>query len=347
MVHRGVPEADQPELKRQRALRLAAPGFTVLELTIALGLASVLALSVLSQNLEVVRQQMYYVSRSNLAQDTLLVADYFSSQLQAAGGGAVLPYMAIWVENSCGPRGPLPGCGGSDRVTISTSVNNAANPLLQCPITAQPAPNQIQGGAPGSCCFTPAFAPAQLFITAPGGASYSQVFAATLNPATCIITYIAGQASGHDALPNPLNWTGATVTPVSVATYYLDPVQHQIFRYSDSTGLGLLNATTNQELLANIFDLQAELGYDLDGTNNLVDLGSPADSWLYNFPGESWGWACSRRPCPARSRWWGSVWPWGPRPAISRPERRQEPPSSWMGRSGASRVGISGAFFSR
>jgi prepilin-type N-terminal cleavage/methylation domain-containing protein len=263
-------------------MTLGQKGFTILEVLISLSISAFLILIVMSQNLSFVQQQLYSVTHSNLAQDSILDASYLSQVIENSGGGAVRSWMSVWVDNGCPSRSGFPDClTSSDRLTV---VDSQTTPL-DCPISAQATPNSmiLQGNlCTASNLFNGAYGQQLMLVL---GNSYSQVYVTAYDAATQTLTYAAGPASPNDSAA--ADWSKGTVSVVQVRTYYVSTSSNQLMVFSDTDHTGIANPANTSTLADYVFDLQAALGVDLQGNNILTDTNSNTDEWLYNAAGDA------------------------------------------------------------
>ncbi|MGE4132799.1 MAG: PilW family protein [Bdellovibrionales bacterium] len=263
-------------------------GFTLTELLIAMGVG-VFLISV-SVTLHVVNLNQFRSTelRSYMAQDSLLLSDFFRTKIMAVGGGPIRGWMGLWPENNCNARLFMPNCLGSDRLSMST----LRFPIQSCAVTGQPLPNRIQAAfvAPGVCCLSAAnpgevdFDNRHAMLVL--GDFYRQVYLTNLNAGTCQADMSAGQAAGGDSFGGLPNWTGGTVSLVDVETYFVDPTTHQLNQFIDANNNNVADTNEVAAIVDGVFDLQVALGYDFaisDG--NIAEAADGSnDEWLFNNP---------------------------------------------------------------
>lgn len=260
-------------------------GYSLIEVMIAVGLSSFLLFIAMSQSVSMTQTQFQYISRSNLAQDALTITNYFGHEFGEIGGASVRPWMSAYLENNCALRGPFPDCDGSDRLTLTSSVI----PAQECFVTANPSSNVLTVAmSAGVCCLNPAMLNQNFMITQ--GLFYSEVFASSIDTLACSMTFAPGQASPNDALPpSPVDWSGGTITMVTVKTIYWDSSLKQVKQYSDFNNNAQIDPGEMNILADQVLDIQFSLGLDINGDSNLIDTASNTDNYLFNSPGENWG----------------------------------------------------------
>lgn len=252
-------------------------GFTLVEVLLSLGITSFLLLVTVSLGVDLSRSRFDMINKGSLAQDALLLSSYFTSHLQAIGGGSVRPWMSVWVENNtCAARGVFPACNGSDRLTTVTTTSNYACTVLS-QVSSDTLEFQVNAGV---CCLSTATANTPAMLTL--GSSYAQIRLETIDLGACRATYSAGQAAGNNSLPAVANWGTGVMTSVSISTFFLDTATHQLQRFVDGNDNGTAEPGELSTLVDQIYDLQVAIGYDRDLNGRLVDDGSGADEWLYN-----------------------------------------------------------------
>ena len=100
-------------------------GFTLLEVSIAAGIGSMLIL--LSSNVLSKQQALAKTLESQIYdyEYNRTISRKLGNIFEAAGGGLLAPYQAVNVENNCAARSPFPDCLSSDRVSILLTANKA------------------------------------------------------------------------------------------------------------------------------------------------------------------------------------------------------------------------------
>lgn len=263
-------------------------GFTIVEMLIAMAIATFLIAGAMTAHVSNLGFYKTTETRSTLYQDSLLLIDFLRGELMQAGGGSIRAWMGIWVEDDCAARAPLPACGDSDRVTLTTLTI----PMQECAITGQPAVNAIQVAfsAPGVCCLQPQAAGESSFlnrhIMLTLGDYYTQAFATAVDLNTCRLTYSSGQAAPNNMPPPSASYSNGAVSLVSVQTLYLDTGARMLRRFSDVNNNGAIDGTESVIIADGVFDLQLALGYDFNVPDgNIAETADGLnDEWLYNAP---------------------------------------------------------------
>lgn len=268
-------------------------GFSLVEVLIAMGIATFIIVISTGVHISNLRYFRTTEGRTNIYQDAILISEFFRNELMAAGGGSVRGWMGLWVEDNCNARAPLPGCAGSDRVTISS----VTVPLQECPITGQLGGGRVQVAftSPGICCMQPQAADEKTYldknVMVTLGDYTAQYYVRAVNLQFCQADLVPGQAYGGSNLPPapavpPYNWTNGTMSMISVETFYWDSAANTLKRFIDKNNDGAPQSDEDVVVADNIFDLQFALGYDFnlaDGNINETANGA-SDEWLYNNP---------------------------------------------------------------
>jgi len=261
-------------------------GFSLVEMLVALAASMLILVAVMGLYLFSFNAYLSMQNRSSLAQDSMLLVDYFRNELFVAGGGAVRGWMGIWVEDNCTARSVFPACNGSDRVTISS----ATVPLQQCTITGMVGGKLQIAFSAGICCLTKQAGqidyknnPVALTLNS----FFHSSFAVDEDTAACTLTISDGQARGGDSDGGTIDWSGGMVTLMQVETLYWDSINSQIVRFQDLNNNGAVDLGEMSIVAVGVYDFQVALGYDFnpaDG-NILTTANGVNDEWLYNAPG--------------------------------------------------------------
>jgi type II secretory pathway pseudopilin PulG len=257
-------------------------GFTLTEIMIAAGVAVFLIIG--AAQLMVTQSQLQASASSLILTegDLLLMEDYFVRKISAGGGNSLSPWNSYWVEDACAARGPFPACDSSDRLTIVDSISAST-----CAVTGS-TPSGLDhdlniSNAGGCCLLSLDLTNAQTMLVL--GSTYGQRFVTAVDTGACTVHVTPGPNANHDSSPAVVDWTGATISPISIATIYLDTTTNELHSYTY-----LRNTTSDLIIADQIFDFQAALGFDLPLSDGVVtDTGSTTDEWLYNASGDAWG----------------------------------------------------------
>lgn len=308
--------------------RSSLRAFNLLEVAVASVLVGIVAIAAISSFAVLNRQLVRLQAETRASDDAKTLIDFIVGDLQAVGGGAVRPWMALWVEDGadaasatrCGGT-QFTGCGpvgsASDRLTLALVVPDSRT----CPIVSMTATDIFTTGTGASCCFVQLLAEGGGFVDPPlslnffmhavavqGGAS-RQVSLSNLvdpppGPLTCSMSWTPGPMAGidnvdgddlYDADPADLDaaavlpavFNNGVVAAVTIRTLYLDETTHELLSFTDKRGFNgvavAIDPDENKRIASNVFDFQAQLGYDGDPADGrLVDISSATDEWLYN-----------------------------------------------------------------
>lgn len=293
--------------------------FSLLEVAVAAALAGVVAAAAVSAFAVLNRQLVRLQAETRASDDAKTLIDFIVGDLQAVGGGAVRPWMALWVEDGadaasatrCVNFNQAP-CGTSDRMTMAIVVPNTET----CPIVSMTNATLTTTGTGLGCCFSEVFdekggftdpldGELRMHVILTNGSRNRQVSLSTLDNITCTMKWAAGPLAGvdnvdGDTLFDPIDpdaaavlpsvFDGGSISAVGVQTLYLDETAHELRSFRDLrdfNGAAIhISSSESKRIASDVYDLQFQLGYDGDPADGrLVDLGTNSDEWLYNTTG--------------------------------------------------------------
>jgi prepilin-type N-terminal cleavage/methylation domain-containing protein len=282
-------------------------GFSLLELAISMAIAGIVVAAASTVAVNVMRVLKLQGKMSIADQDARRLVDFVVGRMQASGGGAVRPWMGLWLEENCAARAGLPGCSGHDRLTV-IDVDTTRNTCTIASVSATSI--TFVPEADGSCCYDwPSTAlPDSLFPNQFTGQSLMLVNGRDRWTMVTPTAPIAGAACSYGlSSVRPLAaWADAQGTVVGVfdggtavaaapRTLYVDdlpsaaaalPVETQppthLVEWFDRNRNGVLETNEKSIVFPGLYDFQVSLGYDEPEDGTVVDQGSATDEWRGN-----------------------------------------------------------------
>ncbi|MDP2342182.1 MAG: prepilin-type N-terminal cleavage/methylation domain-containing protein [Deltaproteobacteria bacterium] len=301
-------------VRRPRAgTRQIRTGFSLLEVAVASAIAGIVAAAALSSFAVLNRQLVRLQAETSASDDAKTLVDFLVSDLQAVGGGAVRPWMAMQVDNGADTgfidRCPNFGqtiCGPADRVTYGLLVPTKNS---VCRIAAIDDGTKTIGGdgAGANCCLSlmmlragfdsrapptsglPTLLDLKLHTVAVSPTGFHrQLSLENVDPITCTAKFSAGPLAGVDDPGVIAQFVNGTVSAVRVRTLYVDESRHELLSFEDKRGFNgadvLVDADEVSKVASHVHDFQVQLGYDSDGVTPgiIVDRSSNTDEWQFN-----------------------------------------------------------------
>jgi prepilin-type N-terminal cleavage/methylation domain-containing protein len=291
-------------------------GFTLLELMVSMALVSVILTAVVSAFGTMSSILSRTERQSELRSRAKALSDFFVSDLQLVGGGAVRPHMALHVENNvANARGAYPSSTDGPRTSDRLSYVRVLPGLVDCALTTASADITSSGGdfktatitvkvpkpvAPDTgCILSGTWVNKLVHLTKDD--FYSQRYVSsftgdvttgwtvTLKPgvypasSTGEATKTAAEVLG--------TFAGGVLTRVAVVTVYLDVATHRLMAHinaDDQNADSVAISPGESAVLAHdVYDFQALLGYDVDGDARLPRTGGTDDEWMFNAPSDA------------------------------------------------------------
>lgn len=279
---------------------LAAKGYSLIEMTVALAIAAVISAAALSVYSTLVGSM--YALRAQSSVDTRLqrIGRSFAADLQEVGGGAIRPWHAALVQ---------PNLGAADGLMVMTADGDSRPCAVKL---MDPALLQIEGACPICVPEVPPVAGKNreyvgrfAVVSQAGGIGTVVVIQGVgLGGAVdCNVKSHAFVDMAPGALPG--DWAGASLTVVNAKWIFLDPLKNELKAWMLFDAVeaplvavvppalgrprGVLGAyKIDERLLAtDIYDFEVALGYDVDFDNVVVDtVGGANDEWFGNAAGE-------------------------------------------------------------
>jgi prepilin-type N-terminal cleavage/methylation domain-containing protein len=258
-------------------------GFTLLELSVTLAIAGIIAAAAVSATVAI--QRSFSAARTRLDQtnDARAVLEHVLDRVRTAGGGRVRPWQAVAV--TCVDDGvfDLPACNGPGHQRrlhvleleqrgqgVVAAANGAtltiAAPGGVCPIS----PTNGYGGATPVVIIAP-----ESRLEQNGGASWLTAICAPTAGA-CGCTLQEPGMAGFNPVPTPGTVTvasliGGTISRGRSLSYFIDPGTRNLILLKDFNGTGF---ATRTELAPDVVAFDVSLGYD-DNADGELDVFSP------------------------------------------------------------------------
>ena len=294
--------------------------FTLLELSIALAMAGIVAAAAAATGVTVSRILKLEAKKSHADADSRRLVDFLLTNMQAVGGGPVRPWMATWLEpQGCNARAGMPACLDNDRLTLVDVDPNRGSCTIQSMNSTQivfqpPDPDT------GLCCFewdgTPQggapdqYAGQALMIVAGRDRWAARIGSSDVStPGTCIygLTGVdplqgwTGTTGNAPVLNNELATTfvsGSTVTPVVIRTLFVEsdglgePRLPRLVEWQGGAGRGTSDGAIDTGEVRLVFPgvvrFHAALGYDSNPIDGVVGTtGGTNDEWFGNATGDT------------------------------------------------------------
>jgi prepilin-type N-terminal cleavage/methylation domain-containing protein len=282
-------------------------GFSVLEFAIALAIAGIVVTTAASMAVGLSRNMRYEEKRAQVDADARRLVDFLVGNAQAAGGGPVRPWVAIWREEACGARNGLPTCGGSDRLTLldvdparaACSITGLSSSALTVPTNGD-----------GSCCFdwsgTPVSGAANQYDQTPlllvrddkwimrratqaaGSSCVMGLSTVDHLDATETANPPVGRGDGEREPASLSDLVGGSAVAVRPRTLYVDHTGHRLMEWFDVDGDGTADADEQRVVFPGVYDFQVAVGYDGAPENGRLAEGpSTSDEWLGNVAADA------------------------------------------------------------
>ena len=271
--------------------------FTLMELLIAMVIASIIALTAVGAGMMLNRTMVDTRKRSALWDEAKRLEEAVLSQLQEAGGDPLRPHQAIFVENDCVARtNGLPTCFGADRVTVARVLPG----LPICDVSGNSGTNlDVVSGAGGCCLFTNAagvavtnsgFEGQAALLLKPDGSVVSLNLHNARDSPPCKINAPPGQGNPAVSALGPGQLVAVemvTVYPNRQPGGHYELVQWIDAKGSDVVGNGVVDPEELLLVADRVYDFQVTTGFDgAPEDGEAIDLASASDEWFGNVVGD-------------------------------------------------------------
>lgn len=281
-------------------------GFNLIEVAVASAMAGVISIAAISAFASLNRQLVSLQAQSTANDSAKSVIDLLTNEMQSVGGGAIRPWMAIWVENGASTTDSArdeafkpPEDIGSDRVTFATLIEAAP----ACTISSMKTSSLVADSVGKNCCLDAMFEKASLegsddtLMLAYLVASKQHRQVALRRAKGCSAEVLPGPLAALDILPGASSKTpdagfvGGRIVATEIRTIFLSEgdllMFHQLQNFSSSAPK--LGDGTVGLVATNVHDFQVQLGFDTNRDSRVSDDNALDDEWLFNVDGEAPG----------------------------------------------------------
>jgi prepilin-type N-terminal cleavage/methylation domain-containing protein len=276
-------------------------GFTLIELMVSIAITGIVTTAVVAAFAGVNALLARAERQSELRSKAKSLSDFFVTELQQVGGGAVRPHMAVFVEDSCAPRGDFPTCTSgainTDRLMYARTLPGfdsctleSASGGLGGTVTAT-----IKKDASGKCdCLSAAWDAKTVYLTKED--QFIQRFVDG-PPSGCTVKLKPGQTVHQNLTSGLSDVDTGVLTVVSMVTVFVDHATHKLRAHVNAnqetpTSIVFNDNSTDHETatLANdVYDFQVVTGYDNGSDGILKRTGGPDDEWMGNAAADAMG----------------------------------------------------------
>lgn len=247
------------------------PGFTLIEVMIAMAAGSIL-LAVGLSGFQTIMQTMTTAERSSEAsEDAKILNEYLGANVQSLGGGAVRPWAAVNVLDNA----------GFDNTDI-VQIYELDDSFPECTITSRSGNNLwfAKNAITNNCdCLTGVHSGLRVMITTQDGAYWGGLEVQNTNLGVCKANFNP-VATGLDRLPgSPGDFVGGAMSVGRFKVFQVNS-NNELEMVFDIDGDGTDDTMT---LIDRVFDFQAALGYDKAPSDGIiVDNNDNTDEWAFN-----------------------------------------------------------------
>lgn len=285
-------------------------GFSLIEVAVASAMAGIIGVAAIAAFAALNRQLVRLQSESVASDNAKSLVDLAVTDLQGVGGGAIRPWMALWVENGADSASTRPAAPTTrtarfsppaaatgirpDRVTFASLIAEAPS----CEITSITATTVGSTGIGPACCLRNLVAagkikdrPDRAHTYAIDGADHRQISLSAVDTATCTATWAAGPLAPIDNNPGGLvSLVGGTVVAADIKTIFLAS-NHDLLVFDEKDDFAGGNVDLKlleiSRIASDVYDFQVQVGYDSDQDGRIVDTGTTTDEWLFNATGDT------------------------------------------------------------
>jgi prepilin-type N-terminal cleavage/methylation domain-containing protein len=272
-------------------------GYTLIEMMISTALVGVLSAITIVSILSIQRTAGETRYRAEADQEIKMLADWLASSVRGVGGGAVSPWMALYVENNVSGN-------GADRVTWA-DLDPDYGP---CSILSKDSDLLWSLGVAnslGTCCLDADADSHQALLVSAEGDIWRSVLIDTVAAGACSVTFsgtggsvigstvpASGLLAANDEIPDEADvdslFVGGTLHVVDIQRLSLDPNEAELVLEEDRDPVD--GDFESRLMMDRIYDLQVALGYDSDPTDGRVSNdGTINDEWLGNSESDALG----------------------------------------------------------
>jgi len=271
-VSHDLPSVDVCSSAAPPIRRRAPRGVTLVELTVASAIASIVMAAATTSVVALLRNINEVRATAGLDAEAKLLTEYLVASSQGLGGGALRPWATIQVENNFDGS-------GSDRFTYF-EINDDFG---ACTIEARPGNGVVFRFPTTPCCVNSSWEGLEAIASSPNGTFYQalRIGNTTSSPGNCQANFPPGLAGpGYDRLAgSATDWVGGTLMVGRINRVSMNSARRVLVLERDIDGDGDLDPI---DLAGDVYDFQVALGYDINRNGLLADTGNTADEWFGN-----------------------------------------------------------------
>ena len=281
-------------------------GFNLIELAVASAMAGVIGVAAIGAFANLNRQLVNLQAESTANDSAKSLIDLLITDMQGVGGGAIRPWMAVWVENGATGNNTLrdqtfnpPAGSKSDRVTFATLIEAAPTCRIKSMNATTLTSDAIVTGSGTVCCLDAMFKNGGVGDTGTTMLAYlvtntkhRQV--ALEKVGTCDATvspgplHVLDNTPGSTAISTDSGFANGQIVAARVRTIFLEGSNLQMFSQVRNFTLNAPSLDDgNVDVVAGaVFDFQIQLGYDTEPNGRIADTNDTNDEWLFNVATE-------------------------------------------------------------
>lgn len=273
-------------------------GFSITELVVAMGIASVVSSMAIMVFLGLQETVLLTANRSEGDQENMMLSEWFVRELQVVGGGPLRPWMSVRVEDNAIGK-------GSDRLTlVRVDPDHPSCGLSE--IASAGVLHLTRADDAATCCLDAAMEGRQVYLVSANGEYWRSLRIESVDddPAVCTLTpatdgsKLSGSSMSASGLAAELDAVDTsqpdeafilgTVSPVWVRRYSVNHFKEALILELDVDPTD--GSYETQTVADRLYDLQFALGYDPGASGDGVETtGGKDDGWLYNHDDDIFG----------------------------------------------------------
>lgn len=282
--------------------------FSLVEVAVTLAIAGIVIAIAASVVTQMNGTLAHARVRQQADEEAKLLGEWLVFQMRGLGGDDLRPWEAVVVENNCAARGDLPGCGGSDRLTVRVADAAIGSCGLIGSFGASVESNLMDGPPLGNgdglenkaddtCCL-------DVVGGAPGPSPWEDRTAFLIDSdrnVHPVALHTRDSAGGNGCainIPSGLPVASSKVPGgrLIVATqqvFFRAPattgalVENGLYAFKDENFDDRFDPGELTLIADNVFDLQIALGYDHDKNGRIVEDGTTTDELHFNAAGDA------------------------------------------------------------
>ena len=266
-------------------------GYSLIELSTALGIGLVVSLIASQLLLTSVRDLKVFENRNDLSLRLVLANRVVGQNFSLSGGSSLFPWLTTRIENDCSALRGFPDCNHSDRLTIANQFFNPTSlsflPTLSISVFDRLG-GKITLGLP--CTLDSSFSNKHIIVVDSDSTEVFALWTTAVNPVTCEVLFEPDQQGTVLNTTNYLttDFSLGSLSFIRLRTYFLNSVTHQLGYLENTSNTASFDSNAVQIILENTYDFQAALGYDVSPQNGIIsDNSSATDEVLFNAAGDT------------------------------------------------------------